>query len=98
MTVLRYMTDYMTDPHRHDGRRDSLDLCQLAPRVCTSEGKGRTNRSIFQLRWLSVLTTQSWTHIGSECLDFSLVFPFIYTAVLHPFPLIASISPPPPHP
>ena len=25
MTVLRYMTDYMTDPHRHDGRRDSLD-------------------------------------------------------------------------
>ena len=24
MTVLRYMTDYMTDPHRHDGRRDSL--------------------------------------------------------------------------
>ena len=24
MTVLRYMTDYMTDPRRHDGRRDSL--------------------------------------------------------------------------
>ena len=26
MTVLRYMTDYMTDPHRHDGRRDSLGV------------------------------------------------------------------------
>ena len=24
MTVLRYMTDYVTDPHRHDGRHDSL--------------------------------------------------------------------------
>ena len=26
MTVLRYMTDYMTAPHRHDGRHDSLGL------------------------------------------------------------------------
>ena len=30
MTVLRYMTDYMTDPHRHDGRHDSLECDCIA--------------------------------------------------------------------
>ena len=74
-------------------RSATYHLCQLAPRVCTPEGKGRTNRSIFQLRRLSVLTTQSRTHIGPECLDFSLIFPFTSIVVLHPFPLTASISP-----
>ena len=68
-------------------------LCQLAPRVCTPEGEGRTNRNIFQLRRLSVMTTQSRTHIGPDCPDFSLISPFTSTAVLHPFPLTASISP-----
>ena len=28
MTVLRYMPDYVTDPHRHDGRHDSLGVRQ----------------------------------------------------------------------
>ena len=63
---------------------------QLAPRVCTPEGKGRI---FLKERSPSALTTQSRTHIGPECLDFSLISPFTSTAVLHPFPLTASISP-----
>ena len=50
-------------------------LCQLAPRVCTPEGKGRICcRLATTTTRPSVLTMQSRTRIGQECLKYPIFF------------------------
>ena len=60
MTVLRYMTDYMMDPHRHAGRRDSLALYaslttmlnvairQRGGRTCRTDSRCPTGQGVGQ--------------------------------------------------
>ena len=70
---------------------------QLAPRVCTPEGKGRICcRLATTTRRPSVLTTQSRTRIGQECLKYPIIlFPAFCCFLLL---LYILLSPPPPQP
>ena len=54
MTVLRYMTDYMTDPHRHDGRHDSLGaLVTCDKKLSEKRGFLLTNHIIWLAKMFS---------------------------------------------
>ena len=66
-------------------------LCQLAPRVCAPEGKGRVCcclATTTKRPSVTVLTTQSRTHIGQECLRYPIFFSHHITISDHVLSLV----------